>query len=581
MEEEPTRHPYMYAAKTKVEEIKEKLKVKDRESAALSAHMYIKVFGHELYYFPLTETIRKFGNKMSAKSDNTGFTANMPLEFINSIVFADLEYKLPTEFGMPLIVCLEGSAMINTTGSFMVTAEAEYGNRRKYNNLKYELEFMPRVTTDFQASVAVDCAIMRSGVGIDAVVKAKVPFNMETTMNTKEGKCTNKFNIEEMRGDLFSISTRPMTFVMTTFFNPSASMALPDLKVIPPAATTTVQPVYMEWGKLGEAFGINLGIYGQTAYTSAASAGFVPYCTAIEFLTYIRRGIWSLFSGEQVYILRAEPGVNPPEYYEIESHFEATGAQGEESGEDCGIYCYAASAMGWFQESGEEPAISRPGTNAKYSLVVKITDSNKGSPREIKIEGHGFCRNTDHTVELEIVRSLPEYETGEWKMQTKMEFSFPNAKVNPWDLFNPKYQTHVQRRIDHLMGEDGHNLVSWLVEKNVITMETKNWAKWMAGWGAWETVSTLVDQLLVWMNERTVLAIRPIVSSQKTIKMTLDKVWATVYSAEEFSNEIHLLETAAHESERVMDEIVTKMGELKQKKMWRGLRGCSTVSWSR
>lgn len=52
--------------------------------------------------------------------------------------------------------------------------------------------------THFWASMAVDCRILRSGVMLGTILKAKVPVDLEATMDMKEGKSTMKFDMAEV-----------------------------------------------------------------------------------------------------------------------------------------------------------------------------------------------------------------------------------------------------------------------------------------------------------------------------------------------------------------------------------------------
>ncbi|XP_067679538.1 uncharacterized protein [Haliotis asinina] len=476
-----------------VEELAERLKVTPRHLPTPTGSLYVKMFGHELRYFSLDETLQKLATagKLTLRYKETGAGIEVPIDVIDSMFLGDADILLPTEAGMPVSARVAATAAIKVKGNAIAkVTPALFESRRQSAPVEVKAIFKvnPSAVMEINGYLAVHAFHTGVGAGLRIKTKVNAPLDGEVTAHLASRKIIAAIVPPIQKEPLVEVDCFPLTFQTITPVNQE--------KIIEIAEGARIVEDLLECGN--NTMGLNM-----IARVSRAS----PYGSNIAPSL--------LMAGRATVQVFVKPGPSPPEAVVFQAQV-AAGTPIKQSGGsenvavsscDCAIgrltLCYvscaeedvtdprviegAASLEDFPDLSAKDISISElkaklqaklgdslrlSPVGHKWGIIATIDASSQAIPRKLQFETLWQSVNRGHMNQLvfRVARTaLPAYPMP-WEMITQVMLQYPNRFIEPKMLLDPSYQTQIHQDLQFMTRFMSHRPVLAQVNQTVVSL---------------------------------------------------------------------------------------------------------------
>ncbi|CAL1540777.1 unnamed protein product [Lymnaea stagnalis] len=247
-----------------IQEIFRKLQIKPRSTGVPASHVYIKVMGHELRYYDVTEYIRAITDegKTPLIFDPTELSAGLPLDIEAMMYLMNTKLTLPTEAGFPVSLKFKVSKVLNVKGSltFKVSPHMLEVDRMGSPPVKIQvqLDVKPKAVMEMYGSMGLDAHFIKRTISVRGLLEYDMPIQKEFSYDLIKNKFKLVGHLPEFDKPLMKMMFQPYAESVTLSSSNKSPMLQVDLL---PLSSHSVIPVNQFYEL--KCLGYKIGFRGQ------------------------------------------------------------------------------------------------------------------------------------------------------------------------------------------------------------------------------------------------------------------------------------------------------------------------------
>ncbi|KAH9504133.1 hypothetical protein Btru_065085 [Bulinus truncatus] len=463
-----------------IQEIFRLLKITPRNSGSPAAHIYLKLMGHELRYYDVTEYIRSIisQGKMDVLTEKSRVFTRLPIELSSMLYLMNTKLTLPTEAGFPVSLKLKVSKTLNLNGTFSAKIEQNlFEEDRIYwqpRSISASLDVKPKGVMECHGSMGLDGYFFKRVTSFQALLEFSMPIKKDFSFDFTSKKFKLVGHVPELDKPLVKFMMQPYAESVTLTNSGDLSSVQVDTL---PLCSHNVVPINTFYDL--QSFGYKVGLVGQLPYPftwhhplhimggkTQISMWKKPMQDSPRLVTLTGQLVYPKVTNSSFSINASNENINKRNN---------SAKQGQS---------LPSSDISYI-----DPLDLDSTTITMHQLINKFEEvTGRSIPLHHEPEARGFIlsldastENTQRKMQMEALWSkfvngllstsllrvwkspMPDYSSREWQMVADFGLTYPVKIHEPKDIFSKIWQQEVLTELQYLVSKNSHQASNYLL----------------------------------------------------------------------------------------------------------------------